>query len=188
MQHFRARGIESLVLRNDDERLPAGMADPPQAIVISPGPSRPARAGTTMDVLERWHRQVPILGVCLGHQAMVEFFGGKIVTAPRPVHGWQSGIRHFGGELYAGIPDEFTVARYHSLVAERASLPDELVVESETVADQLIMGVRHRWLPLWGLQFHPESFLTGFGPQILDSFLGIAGLAGRLSDSGSYSL
>jgi anthranilate synthase/aminodeoxychorismate synthase-like glutamine amidotransferase len=141
-------------------------------IVISPGPCTPNEAGISVETIRRFSGKIPILGVCLGHQSIGQAFGGKIIRAPRLLHGKTSLIYHDGRTLFTGIPKPFTATRYHSLVVERESLPDCLEVSAWTEdEDNLIMGLRHKSHPTEGVQFHPESILTGEGKNILRNFL-----------------
>ncbi len=142
----------------------------PQRIVISPGPGTPDQAGISLKVIERFAGQIPILGVCLGHQAIGQAFGGKVVRAPELRHGKTSEISHDGSTIFAGLADPFSAGRYHSLIVERDSLPDCLEVSASTDSD-LIMGLRHKSLKVEGVQFHPESILTDCGMQLLENFL-----------------
>jgi len=143
-------------------------------IVISPGPGRPEDAGISMDVISRWGSSVPILGVCLGHQCIGQVYGGRVVRAPELMHGKTSWIHHRGAGVLGGLADPFEATRYHSLMVERASVPPSLEITAET-ADGVIMGLRHRTYPVEGVQFHPESILTGAGPQLMANFLALAG-------------
>jgi anthranilate synthase/aminodeoxychorismate synthase-like glutamine amidotransferase len=140
------------------------------AIVISPGPGNPDSAGQTLEIIRGQHGRLPLLGVCLGHQAIGQAFGGKVIRAPRLMHGKTSRIYHDGRGLYEGLPNPFEVGRYHSLIVDEASLPAELEITSYTNEGE-IMGVRHRELPIEGVQFHPESILTPQGPRLLQNFL-----------------
>jgi para-aminobenzoate synthetase component 2 len=142
----------------------------PEKILISPGPGTPDNAGITLDVLARFAERIPMLGVCLGHQAIGQHFGGNVVRAPEPVHGKPVEIRHDGKTIFSGIEDSFNAGRYHSLVVERESLPDSLEISAES-PDGLIMGLRHRELKIEGVQFHPESILTEHGKKLLQNFL-----------------
>ena len=153
----------------DDDR---GAASP-DALVVSPGPCDPDRAGISMDAIRRLGPRMPTLGVCLGHQCIGQVYGGRIVRAPAVVHGKVSRIRHDGRELFAGLPDPLDVVRYHSLTIDPASLPASLEVTA-TAADGTIMAVRHRGDPVWGVQFHPESILTQGGKELLQNFLELA--------------
>jgi para-aminobenzoate synthetase component II len=142
----------------------------PEKILISPGPGTPDNAGITLDVLARFAERIPMLGVCLGHQAIGQHFGGNVVRAPEPVHGKPVEIRHDGKTIFSGIADSFNAGRYHSLVVERESLPDSLEISAES-PDGLIMGLRHKTLKIEGVQFHPESILTEHGKKLLQNFL-----------------
>ncbi len=142
----------------------------PSRIILSPGPGTPDEAGITLEVLREFSESLPIFGVCLGHQAIGQFYGGKVVRAPRPIHGHSTGISHDGRTIFSGVPQRIPVGRYHSLVVERSSLPDVLEISAET-DDGIIMGLRHRTLPVEGVQFHPESILTEHGKTILKNFL-----------------
>jgi len=144
-----------------------------EALVISPGPGRPEGAGISLDVVRQAAGRTPLLGVCLGHQAIARAFGARVARAPHPVHGKISPIVHDGRGLYRGLPRPFAATRYHSLAVERAGLPDGLIVDAWT-AEGVVMGLRHRDWPLWGVQFHPESVLTREGPRLLGNFLALA--------------
>jgi anthranilate synthase/aminodeoxychorismate synthase-like glutamine amidotransferase len=169
-QFLSELGAQVDVRRNDRFTLDEIEAERPNGIVISPGPGRPSEAGLTPRVIERFAGVVPILGVCLGHQAIGEVFGGQIVRAPALFHGKVSDIGHDGRGVYRGLPNPFTATRYHSLVIEPTSMPECLEVTART-ADGVIMGVRHRELPIEGVQFHPESALTHEGKQLLANYL-----------------
>jgi anthranilate synthase/aminodeoxychorismate synthase-like glutamine amidotransferase len=162
-------GCDVQVRRNDQIDVDGVVALAPDAIVLSPGPGRPEHAGITALVVHELAATVPMLGVCLGHQAICQAFGGTITAAPEIVHGKSSGVRHVEGGLYEGVPDPFEAGRYHSLVADRATLPDVLEVTAWT--EDVVMGVRHRSLPIEGVQFHPESVLTAQGPRVLANFV-----------------
>ncbi len=166
-------GAEVRVYRNDKVTSAAVFAADPDAIVLSPGPCTPKEAGICLDLIAAGSGKVPILGVCLGHQAIGDAFGGKVVRAPAPVHGKLSEIRHSGAGIFRGINAPFQATRYHSLVVERDSLPDELTVTAET-EDGLVMGLAHKQLPVHGVQFHPESIASEHGHLILKNFLDIA--------------
>ena len=142
----------------------------PERIVISPGPGTPNDAGITLDVIARFSGKTPLLGVCLGHQAIGQAFGGKVIRAPELMHGKASEVRHDGKTIFAGINDGFMAGRYHSLIVERESLPSCLEISAST-GDDIIMGLRHRELKVEGVQFHPESILTSDGMQLLANFL-----------------
>ena len=168
--YFGELGAVATVLRNDALGVADALALRPQAIVISPGPCDPDRAGISVDLVREAAGICPILGVCLGHQAIAQAFGGRIVGAPQIMHGKVSEIEHAGDDLFRGLPSPFLATRYHSLVAEPATLPDCLEVTART-RDGVIMAVRHRELPIHGVQFHPESIETEHGHQLLKNFL-----------------
>jgi anthranilate synthase component 2/para-aminobenzoate synthetase component 2 len=170
VQAFLVLGATVDVRRNDEITVAAALALEPSHLVISPGPGTPRAAGVSMPMIEAFAGRVPIFGVCLGHQALVEVFGGKVVRAARLMHGKVSPVRHDGKGLYAGLPQEFAAGRYHSLIAQPDSMPAVLEVTARTPEGE-IMGVRHRTLPLEGVQFHPESVLTPDGPQLMGNFL-----------------
>ncbi len=163
-------GAEVEVIRNDKTTVPEIAAKNYEGIVISPGPGVPKDAGISEDVIRELGGKVPILGICLGHQAIGEVFGGKIVRAGEIIHGKVSPIRHNGKGLYEGLPQDIEVGRYHSLVIDRASLPDCLEVTSE-LENGTIMGVRHKEMDIEGIQFHPESILTPSGKTMMQNFL-----------------
>jgi para-aminobenzoate synthetase component 2 len=169
-QYLGELGAEVSVFRNDEISVEGVRGLNPSHIVISPGPCTPNEAGITLGVLARLAGRVPILGVCLGHQAIGQAFGGKVVRAAKVMHGKTSRIRHDGRGVFAGLPQDFTATRYHSLVIERASLPDCLAISAES-EDGEIMGVRHRSLAVEGVQFHPEALLTEHGHAMLRNFL-----------------
>ena len=158
------------VHRNDRITLDQIAAKKPERIVISPGPGTPEDSGICVDVIRRFAGQIPILGVCLGHQAIGQAYGGRVVRAPRVMHGKVSQVRHDGRGLFSGLPDPFEATRYHSLVVERDSVPDCLQVTAWT-DDGLVMGLRHRAHPVFGVQFHPESICTPVGHKLLAAFL-----------------
>ncbi|MBV9522738.1 MAG: aminodeoxychorismate/anthranilate synthase component II [Alphaproteobacteria bacterium] len=165
-------GAEVVVKRNDVLTVEEALGFAPQGIVISPGPSDPDRAGICLDLLRR-SGAVPVLGVCLGHQAIGQVFGGRVIRAPQPMHGKVSRIRHGGTGLFAGLPDPFEATRYHSLLVERGSLPNTLAVTAET-EDGLVMGLEHHERPVHGVQFHPESIASVGGHRLLGNFLRLA--------------
>ncbi len=169
VQAFLVLGAEVDVRRNDRIDVAAALALAPTHLCISPGPGTPADAGVSMDMIRAFAGRIPVLGVCLGHQSMVEVFGGKVVRAGRLMHGKTSTIRHDGAGVFAGIPQDCEVGRYHSLIAEPASFPGVLEVTARTDQDE-IMGARHRELMVEGVQFHPESVLTPLGPKMLGNF------------------
>jgi len=166
-------GAECDVWRNDALTPAEALAREPEAIVLSPGPCTPNEAGICVELIAAAAGRVPVLGVCLGHQAIGQAFGGAVVRAPVPVHGKVSAIHHQGSDVFAGLPSPFTATRYHSLVVDRATLPDILVPTAFT-GDGLVMGLRHRALPIFGVQFHPESIASQHGHDILRNFLAIA--------------
>jgi len=161
------------VFRNDAISVEAVAARQPAAIVVSPGPCTPAEAGISVDLIRTLGPTVPTLGVCLGHQSIGAAFGGKVVRAPTLMHGKTSPIYHRGTDVFADLPVPFDATRYHSLIVDRTSLPAEFEVTAET-ADGLIMGLRHRRHPIYGVQFHPESILTSVGPALLRNFVRLA--------------
>jgi anthranilate synthase component II len=177
VQYLGELGENPHVIRNDAIGVEEIGALGAMAIVISPGPKTPADAGICIPVIKRYGAQIPILGVCLGHQAIGEAYGGRVVRAPRGVmHGKTSKVRHDGTGLFAGIPSPLEVMRYHSLVVESASLPAALQVTATAVDDATeIHAMKHKTHPVWGVQFHPESILTQHGKGILRNFLGLAG-------------
>jgi anthranilate synthase component II len=166
-------GAAVRVHRNDKTTVRSVMDADPDAIVLSPGPCTPKEAGICLDLLGEASATIPILGVCLGHQAIGHAFGGKVVRAPSPVHGKLSTVRHAGATIFRGINGPFQATRYHSLIVERATLPDELAVTAET-DDGLIMGLSHRRWPVHGVQFHPESIASEHGHLMLKNFLDLA--------------
>jgi anthranilate synthase/aminodeoxychorismate synthase-like glutamine amidotransferase len=161
------------VWRNDKLSVAEAMAMQPEAIVLSPGPCTPTEAGICLDLIAAAAGKVPLLGVCLGHQAIGQAFGGKVVRAPEPMHGKVSAITHTGTDILAGVPSPFQATRYHSLIVARDTLPDSLVATAWT-DDGLIMAMHHRTLPIWGVQFHPESIASEHGHTILANFLALA--------------
>lgn len=170
VQYLGELGAEVLVKRNDEITLDQIASLAPERVVISPGPCTPNEAGISIDLIKRFAGDIPILGVCLGHQAIGAAYGGDVVRAPYVMHGKTSEIRHDGKTIYRGIPNPFTATRYHSLVIDRNTLPDVLEITAETV-DGIIMGVRHKEFAIEGVQFHPESILTAVGKDLLANFL-----------------
>ena len=170
VQYFGELGQEVAVYRNDQITLDEIAKLKPAQIVISPGPCTPNEAGVSVPLIERFAGQIPILGVCLGHQAIGQAFGGRIVHAKQVMHGKTSPIHHHSSGVFRGLPDPFQATRYHSLVIERASLPASLEITAQT-DDGEIMGVRHKTLAVEGVQFHPESILTEHGHELLANFL-----------------
>jgi anthranilate synthase/aminodeoxychorismate synthase-like glutamine amidotransferase len=169
-QYLAEAGAKVDVYRHDQITVDGIRDLTPSHVVISPGPKTPDEAGISLDVIREMAGEVPILGVCLGHQAIGQAFGGTVVRGAEPVHGKTSEIAHDGRTVFAGLPDPMTATRYHSLVVERASLPDVLEVSAWCDGD-VIMGLRHKTLPVEGVQFHPESILTGEGRSLLGNFL-----------------
>jgi anthranilate synthase component 2 len=169
-QYLRELGASVLVRRNDAVSADEVRRRRPAGLVLSPGPGRPEDAGVCIELIRAFCTELPILGVCLGHQAIAQAFGGRIVRAPRLMHGKTSAIRHDGRGLFRGLSNPFTATRYHSLMAEKRSLPRCLQVTARA-PDGIIMGLRHRRFPVAGVQFHPESILTGPGKEILKNFL-----------------
>ncbi|MDO5506598.1 MAG: aminodeoxychorismate/anthranilate synthase component II [Pseudoxanthomonas suwonensis] len=181
VQYLQMLGAEVRVERNDALSVEQIEALAPERIVISPGPCTPNEAGVSMAVIQRLGARVPILGVCLGHQAIGQVYGGKVIRAGRIMHGKTSPIRHQGQGVFAGLPDGYEATRYHSLVVERESLPDCLEITAWTENDdgsvEEIMGLRHREHPVQGVQFHPESILTEHGHALLQNFLDVPAAA-----------
>ena len=170
VQYLRELGEEVVVYRNDKISLAEIEELAPERLVISPGPCTPNEAGISVEAIRHFAGKLPILGVCLGHQSIGQAYGGKIVRAERLMHGKTSPVFHDDREFFAGLPDPFDATRYHSLIVEKSSLPDCLEITAWTVEGE-IMGMRHKELPVWGMQFHPESILTVDGMDILKNFL-----------------
>jgi len=170
VQAFAARGADVRVFRNDAIGTDEAIALEPTHLVISPGPGHPQDAGISCDMIAAFSEQIPMLGVCLGHQCLVSFFGGSIVRTDRLMHGKTSRVKHDGGSLFAGMSQPFEAGRYHSLCADRQTLPAELELTAETDRGE-IMAVRHKTRPLNGVQFHPESVLTPEGDKLLANFM-----------------
>ncbi|MFT7676463.1 MAG: anthranilate synthase component 2 [Planctomycetota bacterium] len=173
-QALAVLGAEVEVLRNDAMGVAEMLALGPEAIVLSPGPGRPEGAGVCMEILASMPKELPLMGVCLGHQALVLSAGGELEIDQAPVHGKASPVSHDGAGLFEGLPNPFDCGRYHSLRAQAESLPADLERTAWT-ADGLIMGVRHKHLPRYGVQFHPESILSPLGPKVLANFLRLVG-------------
>jgi anthranilate synthase component 2 len=171
VQYLGELGADVRVMRNDAVTVEVIRAARPDHIVISPGPGRPENAGVTMDVIREMGRETPILGVCLGHQAIGAVFGGSVIRATVPMHGKTSTIEHDGRGIFTGITEPFLASRYHSLIVSDEGLPPVLEVTARTKEDHTIMGLRHRSWPVHGVQFHPESILTGEGHRLLRNFL-----------------
>jgi anthranilate synthase/aminodeoxychorismate synthase-like glutamine amidotransferase len=186
-RYLQQLGQSTLVVRSDSINVEAISRLALSAIVISPGPKAPDDAGCSMEVVRRLSNHIPILGVCLGHQAIGQAFGGKIVRASMPMHGKSSSIEHDGSRLFAGISNPFQVGRYHSLVIDPTTLPDRLKVTAWAL-DRSIMAVEHVSLPVFGVQFHPESILTHDGYQVLANFLKAAGLDSKPKPSNDIVL
>jgi anthranilate synthase/aminodeoxychorismate synthase-like glutamine amidotransferase len=170
VQYFGQLGVEQRVFRNDEITPEQALALNPERVLLSPGPCSPAEAGITLGIIKAFAGVKPILGVCLGHQSIGHYFGGKVVRAGRLMHGKTSPILHRGTDVFRGMPSPFSATRYHSLLVERASFPSCLEITAET-AEGEIMGLRHRELPIWGVQFHPESIATEGGMKLLENFL-----------------
>jgi anthranilate synthase/aminodeoxychorismate synthase-like glutamine amidotransferase len=171
VQYLGELGADVKVVRNDEVTVDQIAALTPERIVISPGPGRPEDAGVTMRVIQRFGRTTPILGVCLGHQAIGAVFGGSVIRAKTPMHGKTSTIEHVGRGLFTGLDSPIVASRYHSLIVADERLPPDLEVTARTTDDKAIMGLRHRSWPVHGVQFHPESILTGEGRRMLRNFL-----------------
>ncbi|HVZ09124.1 anthranilate synthase component II [Rhodopila sp.] len=170
---LRTGPYDCQVWRNDKLTVTQALALKPEAIILSPGPCTPNEAGICLDLIQAAAGKVPMLGVCLGHQAIGQAFGGDVVRAPEPKHGKVSAISHTGTDILATLPSPFTATRYHSLIVDRATLPGVLVPTAWT-DDGLIMGMKHRAMPIWGVQFHPESIASEHGHTILANFLALA--------------
>jgi anthranilate synthase/aminodeoxychorismate synthase-like glutamine amidotransferase len=170
VQYFGQLGVEQRVFRNNEITPKEAVALNPDRVLLSPGPCSPSEAGVTLDIIKAFAGRKPIFGVCLGHQAVGQYFGGHVVRAQRLMHGKTSPIAHRDTDLFKGLPQGFAATRYHSLLVERSTFPKELEVTAET-AEGEVMGLRHRTLPIWGVQFHPESIATPCGMKILQNFL-----------------
>lgn len=174
-RHFERLGQRTIVVRNDAIDAAGVRSQAPAAVVLSPGPCGPRQAGCSLALVRQLHQELPILGVCLGHQAIAEALGGRVVRGREPVHGRASDVLHDGRGVFAGLRSPLRCGRYHSLVVEEASLPPELAVTART-ADGVVMAIAHRDRPVVGVQFHPESVLTEGGYALLANFLRLAGL------------
>jgi anthranilate synthase component 2 len=170
VQYFGQMGVEQRIFRNDEITAEQALALNPDRVLLSPGPCSPAEAGVTLDMIRAFAGKKPIFGVCLGHQAVGHYFGGKVVRAKRLMHGKTSPILHRNTDLFKGMPVGFEATRYHSLLVERETFPPDLEITAET-AEGEVMGLRHRHLPIWGVQFHPESIATQNGMKILENFM-----------------
>ncbi|MFC7443340.1 anthranilate synthase component II [Laceyella putida] len=174
VQYLGELGKELKVVRNDEMDVDEIKEQNPEVIVLSPGPGTPDDAGICLEVVKRCAGQIPILGVCLGHQTIAQAFGGDVIRADRLMHGKTSPIEHDGQTIFAGLPSPFTVTRYHSLLVDRRTLPADLVISAETSEGE-IMALRHRSLPIEGVQFHPESILSEHGKDLLANFIHVYG-------------
>jgi anthranilate synthase/aminodeoxychorismate synthase-like glutamine amidotransferase len=170
VQYFGQLGVSMRVFRNDELTPAEAERLNPDRVLISPGPCTPSDAGVSLDIIKTFAGKKPVLGVCLGHQSIGQIFGGKVIRAPRQMHGKLSPIKHTGKGVFSGMPSPFTATRYHSLLVERSSLPDCLEITAET-AEGEIMGLQHKQFSVHGVQFHPESIATEGGMQILKNFL-----------------
>ena len=175
-QFLSELGADVVVRRNDDITLAEidSLGSSLDGVVVSPGPCTPREAGISIGVIEHMAGKVPVLGVCLGHQSIGDAFGGDVIRAPQLMHGKTSMIHHDGKGIFQGLPDPFIATRYHSLIVDRATLPEQLEITAET-EDGIIMGLQHRDYPVFGVQFHPESILTPVGKQLLGNFLAVTG-------------
>jgi len=171
VQYFRILGAEVQIKRNDGITISEIESLTPAGIVISPGPGHPSESGVTLDIIKTFSGRFPILGVCLGHQAIVHAFGGEVVCASKIMHGKTSRIRGDNKGVFHGVDGPFEAMRYHSLIAKRETLPNELVITAESEDDHEIMGIRHKEFPVEGIQFHPESIMTIIGKRLLRNFL-----------------
>jgi anthranilate synthase/aminodeoxychorismate synthase-like glutamine amidotransferase len=176
-------GVEAEVVRNDAVSVSQVIESKPEVIILSPGPCTPAEAGICVDLVREVSGEIPLLGVCLGHQAIAAALGASVVRAPEPVHGRTSLVTHDGRQMFDSLPNPLRVTRYHSLVVEETSLPDELKVTSQT-DDGLVMAFEHRRHPTFGVQFHPESILTQMGHDLMRNFLRLAEIGTLLSPAG----
>jgi anthranilate synthase/aminodeoxychorismate synthase-like glutamine amidotransferase len=172
VQYFGQLGVAQRIFRNNEITPAEALALKPERVLLSPGPCSPGEAGVTLEIIRAFAGVKPILGVCLGHQAIGQYFGGHVVRAGRLMHGKTSPIQHRGTDLFRGLPQGFAATRYHSLLVERTTFPAELEITAET-AEGEVMGLRHRRLPIWGVQFHPESIATENGMNILKNFLSL---------------
>ena len=183
VHYFGDLGVTCRVYRNDEVSVEEVFAEKPRAIVLSPGPRTPNEAGICLDLIKRNRGGVPLLGVCLGHQAIGQAYGGRVIRAPKLMHGKISTIFNSGEGLFRGVPSEFMATRYHSLLVEEKSLPSSLRITAQT-SDGLIMALQHESEPVFGVQFHPESIASACGHALLANFLGIARINWRPAKSG----
>jgi anthranilate synthase/aminodeoxychorismate synthase-like glutamine amidotransferase len=172
VQYFGQLGVEQRIFRNNEITPAEALALNPERVLLSPGPCSPKEAGVTLDIIKAFAGVKPMLGVCLGHQSIGHYFGGNVVRASRLMHGKTSPIQHGNTDVFKGMPQGFAATRYHSLLVERSTFPAELEITAET-AEGEVMGLRHRSLPIWGVQFHPESIATDGGMNILKNFLSL---------------
>ena len=180
VHYLQELGAEVRVERNDALSVAAALALRPQALLLSPGPCSPTEAGICLDLIAAAAAvRLPLLGVCLGHQAIGQAFGGRVVRAARVMHGKTSAVAHDGSGVFAGLPSPFTATRYHSLLVEPETLPSSLIANAHVVETPVIMGLRHAELPIHGVQFHPESIASEHGHALLANFLSVAGVAHR---------
>jgi anthranilate synthase/aminodeoxychorismate synthase-like glutamine amidotransferase len=170
VQYFGQLGVEQRIFRNNEITAEEALALNPDRVMVSPGPCSPNEAGVSLEIIAAFAGKKPLLGVCLGHQCIGQYFGGQVVRADRLMHGKTSPILHDGKELFLGVENPFPATRYHSLIVERTTLPDCLEVTAETEEGE-IMAMRHKHLPIWGVQFHPESYATKNGIRLLENFL-----------------
>jgi len=170
VQYFGQLGVNQQIYRNDQITPAEALALNPDRVLISAGPCSPKEAGVSLDIIKAFAGKKPIFGVCLGHQSVGHYFGGKVIRADRLMHGKVSPILHNGKDLFKGMPNGFKATRYHSLLVEKSSFPESLEITAET-AEGEVMGLRHKTLPIWGVQFHPESIATEGGMKILENFL-----------------
>ncbi|TVR46555.1 MAG: aminodeoxychorismate/anthranilate synthase component II [Puniceicoccaceae bacterium] len=170
VQYFGQLGVEQRIFRNDELTVEEAIALKPERVLFSPGPCSPKEAGRSLELLAAFAGRTPVLGVCLGHQCIGQHFGGAIIRAPRLMHGKTSPVHHGGKGLFAGVASPFPATRYHSLIVERETIPECLEITAETEEGE-IMAVQHRSLPVWGVQFHPESIATIGGMRLLENFL-----------------
>lgn len=170
VQYFGQMGVEQRIFRNNEITPAEALKLNPDRVLLSPGPCSPKEAGVTLDIIKAFEGKKPILGVCLGHQSIGHYYGGNVVRASRLMHGKTSPIRHKNTDVFKGMPQDFAATRYHSLLVERSTFPKDLEITAET-AEGEVMGLRHKTLPVWGVQFHPESIATEGGMKILQNFL-----------------